>query len=112
MRNAAPAGAAAVRSGRADAYITDESTLQWYAGRQPCDLSVQGENFGPGVLVYGLQKDSPFTKPLNAAMLEVCGLWQTHLQRTLNCASMKSSVLSLYLAGYRRLVKSFSDGAC
>ena len=68
------AGAAAVRSGDADAYVTDEWTLQWYAGRQPCDLLVQGDNFGPGVLVYGLQKDSPFTKPMNFAMLEVrCG---------------------------------------
>jgi ABC-type amino acid transport substrate-binding protein len=65
------AGAEAVRNGDADAYVTDEWTLQWYAGRQPCDLLVQGDNFGPGVLVYGLQKDSPFTMPINYAMLEV-----------------------------------------
>ena len=65
------AGAAAVRNGDADAYVTDEWTLQWYAGRQPCNLLVQGDNFGPGVLVYGLQKDSPFTTLVNKAMLEV-----------------------------------------
>ncbi|KAK9918578.1 hypothetical protein WJX75_005119 [Coccomyxa subellipsoidea] len=62
---------AAVRNGDADAYVTDEATLQWYAGRQPCDLLVQGDNFGPGVLVYGLQRNSPFTKPINNAMLEL-----------------------------------------
>ncbi|KAK9918878.1 hypothetical protein WJX75_007744 [Coccomyxa subellipsoidea] len=66
-----PSGAEAVRNGDADAYVTDEWTLQWYAGRQPCDLLVQGDNFGPGVLVYGLQKDSPFTMPINYAMLEL-----------------------------------------
>ncbi|BDA49267.1 Glutamate receptor 2 [Coccomyxa sp. Obi] len=64
-------GVEAVRNGDVDAYVTDFPTLQWYAGRQPCDLSVQGDNFGPGVLVYGLQKGSPFTGPLNAAMLEL-----------------------------------------
>lgn len=51
--------------------MTDESTLEWYAGREPCDVTVQGSGFGPGMLVYGLQKDSPFTKPLNDAMLQV-----------------------------------------
>lgn len=65
-------GVAAVRDGDVDAYVTDFPTLQWYANRQPCDLSVQGDNFGPGMLVYGLQKGSPFTQPLNAAMLQVC----------------------------------------
>ena len=64
-------GADAVRNGDVDAYVTDFPTLQWYAGRQPCDLSVQGEDFGPGMLVYGLQKGSAFTQPLNAAMLQV-----------------------------------------
>jgi ABC-type amino acid transport substrate-binding protein len=61
----------AVRSGAADAFITDAATLRYAAGRIPCDLDVVGDNFGPGTLVYGLQKNSPFTKPLNSAMLKV-----------------------------------------
>ena len=61
-----------VRNGSVTAFLTDAPTLQYYAGRVPCDLTVVGNNFGPGALVYGLQKNSSLTAPLNAAMLEVC----------------------------------------
>lgn len=61
----------AVRSGRADAYTTDQATLAYYASRSPCNTVVVGPVFGPGVLVIALQKNSPLTAPFNKAMLEV-----------------------------------------
>ena len=61
-----------VRNGSVAAFLTDAPTLQYYAGRVPCDLTMVGNNFGPGALVYGLQKNFSLTAPLNAAMLEVC----------------------------------------
>jgi hypothetical protein len=64
-------GLAMVRNGSVDAFITDAPTLQYFAGRQPCDLTVVGNDFGPGALVYGLQKNSSLTGPLNDAMLVV-----------------------------------------
>ena len=66
------AGVEMVRNGTVDAYLSDAVTLQWYAGRAPCDLTVVGAGFGPGALVYGLRKNFSLTAPLNAAMLEVC----------------------------------------
>ncbi len=44
---------------------------QFYATSLPCDLSVSGQPFGPNTLSFALQKDSPLTAPLNAAILEV-----------------------------------------
>lgn len=70
-KGSAVPGVTAVRERRADAFITDASTLQYWANLKPCDLEVVGENFGPGTLVYGLQKNSTLTKPLNRGMLKV-----------------------------------------
>lgn len=53
-------------------------TLMYYASRGPsCDLVVanQGQTgpdgFGPGILVYGLQKNSPLTEPFDNELLNV-----------------------------------------
>jgi len=64
---------AAVRNGAVFAFLTDQPTLQYYAAIQPCDLSVNGQPFGPNTLSFGLQKDSPLTTPMNNAILEVLG---------------------------------------
>ena len=65
-----------VRDSTVAAFLTDAPTLQYYAGRAPCDLTMVGNDFGPGSLVYGLQKGSNLTAPLNAAMLEVRLCWR------------------------------------
>jgi hypothetical protein len=62
---------AAVRAGQVVAYITDYSTLKYFASSLPCDVTISGQAFGPGSLTFGLQKNSSLLAELNQALLKV-----------------------------------------
>jgi ABC-type amino acid transport substrate-binding protein len=65
------AGVTAVRQGRYTAYLAETPTLQYFAGQEPCDLQNVGSPFGPSVYTLGLQRNSPYTRLLNRAMLQL-----------------------------------------
>ncbi|KAG2497225.1 hypothetical protein HYH03_004814 [Edaphochlamys debaryana] len=59
---------AGVRAGSLAAFVSDKPLLDFQAGLQPCDLEVVGQDFGPGNLVFGLQKNSSLLEPFNRAI--------------------------------------------
>ncbi|EFJ50217.1 hypothetical protein VOLCADRAFT_89121 [Volvox carteri f. nagariensis] len=62
-----------VRQGVVRAFVTDQPVLLYLSQRQPCDMAVAGEPFGPGAwgrgnLVIGLQKNSSLLPFFNSAL--------------------------------------------
>ncbi|KAG2433771.1 hypothetical protein HXX76_008132 [Chlamydomonas incerta] len=102
-----------LRSGEVAAFVSDQPLLDYIAEQQPCDLSVVGDPFGPGNLVVGLQKGSPWLQLFNTAIQKfsedgtLTTLYRTWFDGLSQCDDGTAAILESSRLGVDQMLGAF-----
>ncbi|KAG2438363.1 hypothetical protein HYH02_010818 [Chlamydomonas schloesseri] len=102
-----------LRAGEVAAFVSDQPLLDYIAEQQPCDLQVVGDPFGPGNLVVGLQKGSPWLPLFNNAIQRfsedgtLSTLYRTWFDGLSQCDDGSAAVLESSRLGVDQMLGAF-----